>query len=119
MDDAIDVNRMIIDGKRQDGSITYVLDENDTIIIRKRVNPNHPEKNKRAPHTTLIGGKDPQVQCAGMITFHKGKIFSINNDSGHFRPDKKSLDKVDKALEKLKNTHPRIFSKNYTGGKSV
>ncbi len=113
LDDAIDVNRVVVDGKRQDGAITYVLDENDTIIIGKRVNPNHPEKHKRAPHPTLIGGKDPQVQCAGMITFHKGRIFSVDNNSGHFRPNKKSMEKVFNALKKLYDTNPEVFDKGF------
>lgn len=36
----------------------------------------------KAPHPTLIGGT-PRVQAAGMIEFRGGKIFSIDNLSGH------------------------------------
>ncbi|MBQ8135241.1 MAG: hypothetical protein IJ192_12680 [Clostridia bacterium] len=112
--DAVDENnRVVLDNNRQDGTITYVLDENGNIIIGKRVNPNHPEKNKRAPHPTLIGGKDPQVRCAGMISFHKGKIFSVNNDSGHFRPNQKSMEKVYNALRKLYENNPKVFDKGF------
>ena len=45
------------------------MDENGNIIFGKRVNPN--DSRKRAPHPTLIGGRDPQVQCAGIIEFKK------------------------------------------------
>ena len=79
-------------------------------------NPNN--SHSRAPHPTLIGGKDPLVQCAGMIRIEKGRIVWYNNDSGHFRPNAKSLATVDAAMEKLRKTHPEIFSKNYRGGSS-
>ncbi len=72
-------------------------------------NPN--DSSKRSPHPTLIGGKDPQVQCAGMITFKNGKIYSYDNSSGHFRPNSKSLPKVKAALDKLYKENPNLFDK--------
>ena len=108
IDDAITNGKLCMDGKTAHGKMTYVMDENGNIIFGKRFNPN--DGRKRAPHPTLIGGKNPKVQCAGMIEFSKGKIISVNNDSGHYRPDKKSLDKVDAALSKLAKEHPEIFS---------
>jgi hypothetical protein len=60
----------------------------------------------------LIGGKDPKVQCAGMIVFKKGRILSVDNDSGHYRPDKKSLTKVNDALQKLCDKNPNLFDKD-------
>ncbi len=86
-----------------------MLDKNDNIIIRKRKNPN--DSSKRSPHPTLIGGKDPQVQCAGMIIFKNGKIYSYDNSSGHFRPNSKSLPKVKAALDKLYKENPNLFDK--------
>ena len=80
------------------------------IIFGKRSNPNN--SSKRAPHPTLIGGKDPQVQCAGIIVFRKGRILSVDTQSGHYRPDKKSLDKVDATLKRLYNKNPELFDKN-------
>ena len=51
-----------------------------------------------------------------MIRIEKGRIVRYNNDSGHFRPNAKSLATVDAAMDKLKQTHPEIFAKNYKGG---
>ena len=90
--DVANGNAIYIDGKKPNGPITYVLDKSDNIIIGKRKNPN--DSSKRSPHPTLIGGKGPQVQCAGMITFKNGKIYSYDNSSGHFRPNSKSLPKI-------------------------
>lgn len=105
--DAIQNNRIYVDGKRQDGVLTYVMDTDGNIIIGKRSNPNN--NSKRAPHPTLIGGKDPQVQCAGMMRFKKGRIFEIDTNSGHFRPNIKSLPKVKESLQKLCDRNPEIF----------
>lgn len=109
MKDAITPNRVVIDGKSAEGTMTYVLDKNGDIIFGKRVNPN--DGRKRAPHPTLIGGKDPQVKCAGMITFHKGRILSVDNKSGHYRPNIKSMEKVNEALKKLYDKYPGAFDK--------
>ena len=84
------------------------MDKEGNIIFGKRYNPN--DGRKRAPHPTLIGGKDPEVQCAGMIQFKKGRIYSVDNQSGHYRPDIKSLDKVNAALDKLYKKNPELFA---------
>ena len=104
-----------MNGHSAHGTYTYVVDEKGSIVFAKRYNPN--DSQSRAPHPTLIGGKDPVVQCAGMIHFNKGRIEWYNNDSGHFRPNSKSLEAVEKALETLRKTNPEIFSKNYKGVK--
>ncbi|MCC3353925.1 hypothetical protein LLE97_05255 [Holdemanella biformis] len=109
LEDSISGNNIYVDGHRQGGKITYVLDKNGKIIIGKRFNPNNP--NKRAPHPTLIGGKNPKVQCAGIIEFQNGKIYKIDHMSGHFRPNIKSLEKVEKALDNLYKKNPNVFSK--------
>ena len=111
IENAIQGNRILIDGKRPDGPLTYVMNKSGNIIIGKRNNPNNPKK--RSPHPTLIGGKNPKVQCAGMIHFHKGKIKSVDNHSGHFRPNKKSMEKVEKALNNLYQKHPEVFDKKW------
>lgn len=109
LDSAISGNRVEFNGNRAEGKMTYVMDENGNIIFGKRSNPN--DARKRAPHPTLIGGKDPQVQCAGMIEFRKGRIYAIDNQSGHYRPNAESLKKVDKALQKLYDKNPNLFAK--------
>lgn len=107
-------DRIYSGNNKANGDITYVLNENGQIIFGKRENPNNSKK--RSPHPTLIGGKSPKVQCAGMITFRKGQIVSVNNESGHYKPNKKSMSKVYKALEKFKSNHPNAFSPKYKGG---
>lgn len=109
--DSIVHEHIEIGGKIPNGPITYVMDESGNIIIGKRSNPINPAK--RSPHPMLIGGKHPQVQCAGMIYFNKGKILSIDNQSGHFRPNIKSMDKVYDALNELYETNPNVFAKGF------
>lgn len=110
LEGAVQNNYIFIDGKKANGQYTYVMDKNGDIIFGKRSNPNDPTK--RAPHPTLIGGKDPQVQNAGMITFRNGKIYDANNQSGHFRPNIQSMEKVDNALQKLHDSNPALFHKD-------
>ncbi len=108
LEDAIKDNRVFVGGKKQGGRLTYVMNNKGEIIIGKRQNPNDPSK--RCPHPTLVGGKDPTVQCAGMIEFEKGRIKSVDTNSGHFRPNSKSLEKVDKKLQKMCDKNPDLFS---------
>ena len=109
IDSAIRGNRILIDEKRPSGPITYVLDNNGNLIIGKRLNPYN--STSRAPHPTLIGGKNPEVQCAGMIRFSDGRILSANANSGHFRPNKLSLDKVNAVLDRLYEKNPYLFDR--------
>ena len=109
--DSIVYEHVEIDNKIPNGPVTYVMDESGNIIIGKRNNPIN--KDKRSPHPMLIGGKNPQVQCAGMIHFKKGKIISIDNQSGHFRPNSQSMDKVYETLKKLYENNPKVFAKEF------
>ncbi len=110
LDDTISGSNVEFEGGRANGEYTYVMDKSGNIIFGKRCNPN--DGRKRSPHPTLLGGKHPEVQCAGMISFRNGKIYSVNTDSGHYRPNIKSLDKVDKALQKLYDSNPRLFHRD-------
>ncbi|MCR5098973.1 MAG: hypothetical protein K6B14_08495 [Lachnospiraceae bacterium] len=105
--DTITGSNVNFEGGRANGDYTYVMDKSGNIIFGKRCNPN--DGRKRSPHPTLLGGKNPEVQCAGMINFRNGKIYSVNTDSGHYRPNSKSLDKVDNALQKLYDSNPNLF----------
>jgi len=109
LENAIDGNRVVFNGKSVEGQFTYVMDTNGSIIFGKRYNPNN--SSKRSPHPTLIGGKNPEVQCAGIIKFTKGRILSVDDRSGHFRPNSKSLEKVDSFLDKLYKRNPNLFDK--------
>lgn len=68
-------------------------------------------RNGRAPHPTLIGGKSPKVKTTGMLTFKNGKIVSFDNDSGHYKPNEKSNQYMEEALNKLYKKHPNLFHK--------
>ncbi len=110
LDSAINGNAVYLDGNKANGQLTYVMNQNGDIVFGKRSNPN--DASKRSPHPTLIGGKDPQVQAAGMITFKNGKIYSVDNQSGHFRPNIQSMSKVESALQKLYESNPNLFHKD-------
>lgn len=98
------------DGKEADGYAIYVLDPHGRLIIGRRRNPNQP--GKRAPHPTLVGGRNPEVACAGRIKFEKGRILSVDHESGHFQPHEKSLRELGKYLKQLCETHPELFHEN-------
>lgn len=84
----------------------YVVTKNGDIIIGRR---NGNGKNGLAtPHPTLIGGKNPEVTMAGILHIHGGKIASYDNDSGHFKPNIKSMPAADAAFSKLP---PSLFKK--------
>ena len=87
--------------------LIYVVDEYNNIIVGERLNPNNPDK--RSPHPALIGGKNPVVKCAGILEFRDNKIYSVSNQSGHYRPDIKSLKLVEKILQELCNENPLSF----------
>lgn len=99
-------NTIYYQGKKANGNFTYVINENGQIIFGKRNNPDGSDL--RSPHPMLIGGKDPQVQCAGIIDIRNGKIFNMNTNSGHYKPNAKSFEKVEKILNSLDK---KIFSK--------
>jgi len=92
-------NTVYLDGKKANGLYTYVVNEKGELIFGKRNNPNGPSK--RSPHPMLIGGKNPKVQCAGMIDIRNGKIFNVNHSSGHYKPNEKSMEVVEKILSSL------------------
>ena len=65
------------------------------------------------PHPTLIGGFEPKVQGAGIVTIQGGKIIKVDNASGHFRPDSSSLVQVEKLfLNKVPN---KYFDRKFKG----
>lgn len=80
-------------------NMPYVIDLEGNIILGKR-NGNGRD-GVPTPHPTLIGGKDPQVQMAGLVKIRGGKIVSYDNRSGHYKPHKKSMKVADDAFGKL------------------
>lgn len=95
---------------RIDGTVMYVLTITGKLLAGFRLNPN--DANKHAPHPTLIGGLNPRVQCAGIMSFRAGKIQWINANSGHYKPSRKSLEKVYAYLDSLYSQHPGLFDRD-------
>ena len=93
--DAIKNNNVYLDGHKANGKFTYVLSEDGELIFGKRASRN---KGQRSPHPSLIGGKNPKVQMAGMIDIRNGKVYDVDANSGHYRPNIKSLSKVEILL---------------------
>lgn len=83
----------------------FVIDLEGNIFIGNR-------DGQRNPHPTLIGGKNPQVLAAGMIDIRKGKIYLVNNESGHFKPGNESLTII---KQKFGEIPKQYFHKNFQG----
>ena len=87
-------------------NMPYVIDLQGNIIIGRR-NGNGRD-GLPTPHPTLIGGKDPQVQMAGLVKIRGGKIISYDNQSGHYKPNIKSMGVAREAFGKLPSS---VFKK--------
>ncbi|HOO08147.1 MAG TPA: hypothetical protein PLH83_16915 [Ruminococcus sp.] len=103
------INGNYIGNKNTNIDMPYVIDLNGNIILGRR-NGNGRD-GLPTPHPTLIGGKDPQVQMAGIVHIHGGKIASYDNQSGHFKPNAKSMQVADEAFGKS----PSILFKKKKG----
>ena len=112
LEKAVKGDSIMFKGKEASGTFMYVLTRDGRIIFGERRNPYNSKG--RSPHPTLIGGKDPVVQAAGLMTITAGQIVSFNDQSGHFRPSSKSMDKVEDALRKLYNKNHNLFSDEFT-----
>lgn len=91
--------------KNMNGQYMYVIDMDGNIIIGTR-------GGQRMPHPTLVGGRDPRVQAAGIIDIRRGKIYSINNASGHFKPGNECLRTARDVFGELPQN---IFSNRFQG----
>nr|WP_319250229.1 hypothetical protein [uncultured Celeribacter sp.] len=83
-----------VDGQLANGQYMYVVDTSGNIVIGTR-------GGQRMPHPTLIGGSNPQVQAAGIVDIRGGKIYSVDNASGHFKPGNGSLQNAENAFGNL------------------
>ena len=88
-----------IGDKRTNGLFIYVITLNGDIVVGRR-NGNGPHGSP-TPHPTLIGGRNPRVKMAGMLEIRGGKIFSYDGRSGHFKPNRRSMDVADEAFGRL------------------
>ena len=67
------------------------------------------------PYPTLLDRKNPQVQGAGIIEIRGGKIYKIDNASGHFQPGTESLKRTEEVFrEKIPS---KYFSNDFEGFK--
>lgn len=105
-EEAIKNNNVYFEGHKANGKYTYVLTTGGELVFGKRASK---EQGKRSPHPSLVGGKNPKVKMAGMIDVRNGKVYDVDANSGHYRPNIKSLSKVEDMLyNKYGNS---IFSK--------
>lgn len=107
---ARNINDLITDSgkigsKEMSGQYMYVVDMNGNIVIGTRAG-------QRMPHPTLVGGVNPQVQAAGIVEIRAGKIYKIDNASGHFKPSKDSLQAAQNAFSQLPSS---AFSPKFQG----
>jgi hypothetical protein len=91
--------------KVANGKFMYVVKEDGTLVIGKRAD-------QRMPHPTLVGGANPQVRAAGMVDIRGGRIYSVDNESGHFQPAPASLVEAKKAFDTLP---ARVFRSDSPG----
>lgn len=96
------INGNYIGNKQTNIAMPYVIDLDGNIILGRR-NGNGKD-GPPTPHPTLLGGRDPQVQMAGIVHIHGGKIASYDNQSGHYKPNMKSMQVADEAFGKLPST---------------
>jgi hypothetical protein len=91
---------------RMSGQYMYVVTSSGDIIIGTR-------SGQRMPHPTLVGGAEPQVRAAGIVDIRGGKIFSVDNGSGHFKPGADCLRAADEAFRRL--LPEKAFHRDYPG----
>jgi hypothetical protein len=105
LNDLVQPGSNYVGNSQMNGRYMYVVDTDGNIVIGSRAG-------QHMPHPTLIGGQNPTVQGAGVIDIRGGKIFSIDNVSGHFKPDASSLTSVQKAFSEYPTN---VFHKNFQG----
>jgi hypothetical protein len=88
------------------GQFMYVVDKDDRIHLGKRLQEPGTAAGRATgmPHPTLVGGKDPVVVAAGEVEIRGGRIFKIDNQSGHFQPGRTTLRASARAFLKLPTT---------------
>jgi hypothetical protein len=95
-----------IGSSRMSGQFMYVVTSSGDIVIGTR-------SGQRMPHPTLVGGAEPQVRAAGIVDIRGGRIFSVDNGSGHFKPGADCLRAADEAFKRL--LPEGAFHRDYQG----
>lgn len=73
------------DASLETGGFPYAIDNYGNLLSCAEPPPANPRFN----HSTFNAGKS--VVCAGMITVRGGKVFRIDNNSGHYKPSATQL----------------------------
>ena len=94
-----------VGNSKMNGQFMYVVDMNGNIVIGSRAG-------QHMPHPTLIGGTNPTVQGAGIVEIRGGKIYSMDNSSGHFKPDSNCMTSAQNAFGQLPSN---VFHKDFQG----
>ena len=82
----------------------YVITTDGRVIIGIRNGNGKTPSKTPTPHPTLVGGLNPKVKMAGIVDIRRGKIYSYDNQSGHYRPNSKSMKWADEDLKNIQNT---------------
>jgi hypothetical protein len=90
------------------GEYMYVIDSEGSIIIGSRAKQFNPQG---LSHPTLIGGENPQVRGAGIVSIQGGKLKWIDDASGHFQHSG-TLDAAREAFGRLPKD---VFSPEFEG----
>jgi len=101
-----------IGSKNMNGRYMYVIDNQGNIIIGTRGKKSNGDT-LHMPHPTLIGDENPQVKAAGIIDIRRGKIFEVDNASGHFKPESESLQIAEQTFRST--LPPKVFHKKFNG----
>ena len=108
----ISENSNYLGSKTMNGKYMYVVDLDGNIIIGTRAKDPMTGDTLRMPHPTLVSGANPEVQAAGMVEIRGGKIYAVDNGSGHFKP---SIDCLGAAMEAFSKLPQKVFSKDFQG----
>ena len=109
LDSIYDGNYIV--GPNYNIDVPYVITMDGNVVIGRRNGFGRNDGALPTPHPTLVGGLEPKVKMAGMLTIRKGKILSYDDRSGHFRPNNKSIKWADEAFKK----YPKY--EDFNGGK--
>ncbi len=101
--------------------VMYVITLDGKLILGKEVSPSiftsYEGRIKKMPHSTLASadGEIRRVLGAGEVVIKKGKIFRVNNSSGHFPSGSEVIPLISRTLEKYR----RLFHPDYHGVEDV
>jgi hypothetical protein len=114
LDDAMKNGR--VGGGFENGTFMYVVDTDGKVILGKRLGEPGGQAGRATgmPHPTLIGGTDPKVLAAGELEVRGGRIFSIDNQSGHYQPTRQSMKISVRSFMKLPTSafHPEFAAES-------